>query len=382
MPIEARAWFVHAAAPGEEGRPAEPVLERYEIPDLQPHELLLAPLYGCWEANMGHALARQPIDVCAANGWKRRILGNGGVARVIETGSAVRSLQEGQLVLMCGFEADPWGYPRRVMGYDSELTGFLTTRLKLSAEHVLPLPEGTPHHPTRWAAFNVRYMTAWANWRLAYGAFRLLLDEHEFPRLNVWAWGGGTGLAETQLAVLLGHRGAALASRPERLALVAAAGVEPIDRSAFPDLFWDEERYRSDAGWARAYLASEEAFLRTVRERTDGQGVQVFVDMIGAPVFRATSKALSRHGVIATAGWKAGMQIGYVRSIASIAHHQLVHTHFIRRSEAAAAMEFAERRGWLPVIDERVYEFDEIPELAARYAAGEFRMFPCYRVNP
>jgi NADPH:quinone reductase-like Zn-dependent oxidoreductase len=382
VPIRAEAWFVHAAGPGEEGRPAQLVRERHELPDLLPHEVLVAPLFGCWEANMGHALARRPIDVCAANGWPRRILGNGGVARIVQAGPQVRGLSEGQSVLMCGFEPDPWGYPRRVMGYDSALTGFLTTRLKLAADHVLPLPEGTRHDPARWAAFNVRYLTAWSNWRLAYGTFRLQLDEQEFPRLNVWAWGGGTGLAEAQLAALLGHRGAALASRPDRLQLAADCGVLPVDRTAFPDLSWDEARDRADPAYARAYRVSEEAFLATVREKTGGEGVQIFVDMIGPPVFRATARALGPHGVIATAGWKAGMQIRYSRSIASISHHQLVHTHFIRHSETAAALAFAERHAWLPIIDERIFDFDEIPELAARYAAGDYRMYPCYRVNP
>ena len=381
MPIPAEAWFVYAAGPGEEGRPTVPVRESYELDDLRPDELLLAPLYGCWEGNMGHLLQRSPVDICAVNGWERRILGNGGVARVVEAGAETKGFEEGQVVMMFAMEADPWGYPKRLMGFDADITGLLTTRMKLRDDQVLPLPEGTRYHPSRWAAFNVRYMTAWSNWRLAYGLFRLMLGEEEFPRLNVWGWGGGTALAEAHLAVLLGHRAALMSSTPERLALIESCGVAPIDRREFADLQFDERRYQTDEPWTARYTAAERAFLELVRERTDGQGVQIFIDLIGEPVFRATVKALGRNAVVTTAGWKAGMRIWYLRAVESIARHQFVHTHFVRRPEAIESMAFAEERRWMPEIDERIWTFDEIPELAERYAAGEFRMFPCYEIN-
>lgn len=381
MSIDAEAWFVYAAPAGQEGSRAVPVRERYQLDDLAVDELLLAPIYGCWEGNMGHILDRDPVDVCAAHGWERRVFGNGGVARVIDRGSAVDSIEVGQAVMMIGMEADRWGYPRQVMGFDAALPGFLTTRMKLAAHQVAPIPDDTKHSLLRWAAFNVRYLTAWSNWRVALGTFRLLLDENEFPRLNVWAWGGGTALAETQLAALLGHHAVALASTPERLKLIESCGVEAVDRSRFPDLQFDEKRYRSDKDYAEAYSASEQAFLQLIKERTDGEGVQIFVDMIGTPVFRATLKALGRQGVVTTAGWKAGMVLKYWRAIEGIGRHQFVHTHFARRSEVEEAILFAEEHDWLPIADERVFSFDEIPELAERYAAGDFRMFPCYRVN-
>jgi NADPH:quinone reductase-like Zn-dependent oxidoreductase len=382
MPISADAWFVYAATPGQERTRATVVRERYTLDDLAPDELLLAPTYGCWEANMGHILDRNPIDICAVNGWERRILGNGGVARVIECGAETTGVEVGQHVLMFGLETDRWGYPVRIMGYDSALSGFLTTRLKLKVEHVIPLPECSTKDLVRWAAFNVRYLTAWSNWRVAMGTFRVLLSEEEFPRINVWGWGGGTALAETQLAALLGHRAVALASTSERLELVRKCGVEPLDRTRFPALQFDEKLYRSDPEFAQAYRESEAAFLETVAEQTGGDGVQIFVDLIGSPVFRATLKALGRHGIVTTAGWKAGMRLTYLRAMEAMGRHQFVHTHFSQRGDAEQAMAFAMQHDWLPIVDERIYSFDEIPELAERYAAGDYRMFPCYQVNP
>ena len=382
MPIPADAWFIRAAGPGERDRPSPLVREAYELDDLRPDEVLLAPLYGCWEANMRHAIERRPIDVCASRGLERAIIGNAGTARVLALGGQVRGLREGQVVMMFGLETDAWGYPERMMGYDSRISGILTTRLKLRATDVIPLPEGTRHSLQQWAAFNNRYVTAWANWRVAYGAFRLLLSEEEFGSLNVWAWGGGTGFAEVQLATLLGHRGVALTSRPDRAELIRAAGVQALIRPPFEELGFDEVRYRSDPEYAARYLTAEAAFLQSVQELTEGQGVQIFVDLIGAPVFRATLKALSRHGILTTMGWKEGMRLWSLRAVESIARRQFIHTHFARREEAEAAVAFGEEHGWMPVVDDRVYRFDEIPQAAADYAAGRFRMFPIYQVNP
>lgn len=386
MTIPAEGWFLYAAGPDDtKGAPARLRRESYTLGDTGDDEILVAPLYGSFEANMGHALMREPIDICAARGYDKAVIGNAGTGRIVEIGRNVskeHGLEEGQRVCFFGMDADPWGYPKKLMGFDSRITGIMTTRIKLRPDCVIPIPAASDHHLSRWAAFNVRYMTAWSNWRLAYGMFRLQLDEEEFPRLNVWTWGGGTGLAEVHLAKLLGHNAVAFASKPERLALVESLGVEAIDRTPFTALQFDGRRYGKDEAWTAEYVAAEEAFVQLVRERTEGQGVQIFVDLIGPPVFRATVKALGRQGVVTTAGWKAGMKLWYHRAVECIGRHQFVHTHFCRRREAEDAMAFAVEHEWLPDVDDPIASFDEIPELAERYLAGEFRMFPCYQVNP
>jgi len=42
-------------------------------------ELLVRPIYGCWEGNMGHALASVPVDICQLRGEAGVVLGNAGV---------------------------------------------------------------------------------------------------------------------------------------------------------------------------------------------------------------------------------------------------------------------------------------------------------------
>jgi NADPH:quinone reductase-like Zn-dependent oxidoreductase len=118
-----------------------------------------------------------------------------------------------------------------------------------------------------------------------------------------------------------------------------------------------------------------------VQEITEGQGVHIFLDYVGSPVIRATLKALSREGVVATAGWKEGMQLWFLRAIECIERHQFVHTHYARYSEGVQAVRFALANEWLPEVDDRVYTFDEIPTLGSDYLGGDFTYFPIFEIN-
>jgi len=90
---------------------------------------------------------------------------------------------------------------------------------------------------------------------------------------------------------------------------------------------------------------------------------------------------LARQGVLTTAGWKEGMMVELVRATECISRHQHVHTHYARYEQGVAAVEFAEKHGWLPPMDTRVYDYDEVPQLFEDYAADKVGWFPVYRVN-
>jgi NADPH:quinone reductase-like Zn-dependent oxidoreductase len=227
----------------------------------------------------------------------------------------------------------------------------------------------------------VRYVTAWSNWEVARGTFRLLVGDDELPALQVWGWGGGTTLAELQLAKLEGNHAVMLSGDDGRLAEIRGAGVTAIDRRGFGELAYDEERYRTDPAYKRRYVEAERAFLREVEARTGGQMVQIFVDMIGTPVYRASLRALSRQGVITTAGWKEGMELRVLRAAECINRRQHIFTHGARRSQGKKAIAFAEAHGWMPDIVDRVYTFDEIPLLAEEYRAGRTGLFPVFSIN-
>jgi len=385
--IATQAWVLRRAAPGEERARARLSLEELSFPEPGPDEVLVEPLFGCWEGNLEHALARDPVDICALRNEDRVVVGNSGVVRILSAGSQVTARKEGDLAIIGGTSyrgADGFGYARRIFAYDMPNTiGLLARRTKLLASETMLVPSPSRLSLEQWAAFGVRYVTAWSNWKVAYACWRSQLDEDEMPHPYVWGWGGGTALAEVCLARYFGADAALIASGPERLRQIEALGVRPVDRAPFADLDFDPARHAADAEYRKRYDAAERRFLMTVGKLTGGKGISILIDNIGAPLFRASSKALARMGVLATCGWKQGMKLAYERGAACINRHLFVHTHYARQREAEAAAAFAEETGWAPTGLSRTYDFEEIPALAADYAAGAVRSyFPIYRVNP
>lgn len=383
--ITTDAWILRAGegAPRSALGTGDFALGRYAFPDLADDELLVEPLFGCWEANMSHALQRRPIDVCRDRGEPSVVLGNAGVMRVLRAGPAVTHVREGDVGLLAGVAAfDRFGYTVRVHGYDAPGTvGLLAKRSKIGAGSFLPIPSGSPYSYEQWAAFSVRYITAWSNWKLAFGVYRLQLSEEDEPAPHVWGWGGGTTFAELDLARRYGAVPTMISGSKRRRAALAAFGIGAVDRGLFPDIELDEARMGVDPVYRAAHAASERAFLACVEERTRGAGVGIFVDYIGGPVLRPTLKALARQGVLCTAGWKLGMITPVNRAIECIKRHVHVYTHYARRSEWREAVQYALRTGWMPPVTE-VYAWDEVPLLAERAAALTVdSYFPVFSVN-
>jgi NADPH:quinone reductase-like Zn-dependent oxidoreductase len=357
-------------------------LESFTFPAPGENEVLVEPLLGSWEGNMSHAVMRQPVDICRQRGEDKVVIGNAGVVRVLKPGRQVTTVKEGDVCLVfCNGVWDEHGYPMKIYAYDAPGTvGVMAKRTKLHERQLIPLPSDSGIELDQWAAFSLRFITAWANWKVAYGAWRIQTDGERAPQ--VWGWGGGATLAELLLAHLAGCKTAMISSQRERLKSIESAGIQAVDRGLFPDLCYDRERYLGCDEYRERYLSSERRFLRTVQESTDGQGVSIFVDYIGQPVFRATLKSLSRPGVITSAGWKGGMDLAVIRALECMSWHTHVHTHYARYSEGVEAVMFAVERGWAPPAARGTWAWEEIPELAREHALGRITsMFPIFRVN-
>lgn len=382
MPHEARAWFLYAGT-DDDREPAELRLEAFTLPDPGPGEVLAEPLYGSWEGNYNHALTRRPIDICRKRGEPRVILGNAGVVRVLAAGPGVTELRAGQLAMIFGAaRSNRFGYMTHALAFDAPGTmGCMSTRMLVAAANLIAVPEHTRHSAAQWAAFTVRHVTAWANWQLALGTFRLLVPEDVLPHPNVWGWGGGTTLAELDLAKRQGCRCVMISGDPQRLARIEQTGIAPLDRRAFAALTDAPELYPSREAWKAARKAAEQRFLAEVEARAGDDRVQIFVDYIGGPVLEPTLKALGYCGVVTTAGWKQGMDIHLRRAAECIHHHQHLHTHFATRAQHEAATAYAEAHGWMPVVDDPITPFDEIPALARRFAANQTGFFPVFSIN-
>jgi NADPH:quinone reductase-like Zn-dependent oxidoreductase len=384
MSVTADAWVLYPGKDPKNPEPATLKREPYTFDDIADQEVLVESLYGCWEGNMAHALDRKPVDICHQRKEEKVVIGNAGVVRILRCGNAVTTVKEGDAaILFCNGKWDKFGYPEKILGYDAEGTiGLLATKTKLHQYQVIPIPENSKYTPQQWAAFSLRYITAWSNWNLAYNTWRIQMTEEDCPAPHVWGWGGGVSYAELALAKFSGCRVAMLSANDERLCEFKKMGITPIDRRQFPDLDFHSQQYQIDADYRKRYLESEKKFLALVNELTDGLGVSIFIDYVGSPVLRATLKALARQGILTTAGWKHGMTINTYRAMECISRHQHIHTHYARYPQGRAAVRFAEETGWIPQLDpSKEYGFDEIPQLAKDYADGKCSYFPIFQIN-
>ncbi|MFD0746330.1 hypothetical protein ACFQ1L_34165 [Phytohabitans flavus] len=360
--------------------------ESFSFPEPDDHEVLVEPLYGSYEANMDHALTRDPIDVCRQRGEKSTVIGNLGVVRVLRPGpSAPTTVREGDVCMVMPFgRRDRHGYAELVYGYDMPGTvGLMTRRTKVRAENLLPVPVDSAYSLPQWAAY-ARYFTAWDNWSVAFHCWKAQMREEHLGDYLVFGWGGGVSVAELELARRAGFRVAMTASTDERLAYLRGKGIQPVDRRLFPDLARSGHGEDFDPVADRRYRASEQEFLRVIAELSGGAGVAIFIDNIGAPVYKATLKSLSREGVVATAGWKGGMNLLNRRATECIKRHLHVHTHVWRFQDSARVRDYQEETGWIADIDpDAIYGFDEIPVLAQDYRMEKLSTyFPIYQVNP
>ncbi|HEX5888671.1 MAG TPA: hypothetical protein VFY61_08210 [Pyrinomonadaceae bacterium] len=385
--ITTEAWVIYASRESANALPpAELYKEEFSFSDIGEHEVLAEPIYGCWEANMSHALDRRPIDICRYRKEEKVVIGNAGVVRVLKTGSNVADLKPGDLcIVFCNGIWDEYGFPERILGYDApQSIGVLAKTTKLHEKQLIKVPEGSAYSLQQWAAFSLRYVTAWANWQRAYGCWQALWAQDFVGVPQVWGWGGGVSLAELALARLFGCEAALMSSSDERLSLIERMDITAIDRRRFRNLHLDDAKYDSDSTYRKTYQEAEEIFLKIVEERTGEKGVSIFVDFIGSPVFRATLKALSRQGIITTAGWKHGMVTSTLRAVECMKWHVHVHTHYAQYKQGVEAVNFAEANGWLPpVLGDDVYDWEDIPVLAHDYRSGKLTTyFPIFSVNP
>src|SRR5690606_13899828 len=113
-----------------------------------------------------------------------------GTMRVLEVGRAVRNVRPGDVaVLNASGTQDEHGFMIQAYAYDAPGTvGVLARRLVLRRENLLHILRDSAWSPRDWAAFSLRFPTAWANWRLAYGAYRLQMTERMCPEPSVVGW--------------------------------------------------------------------------------------------------------------------------------------------------------------------------------------------------
>lgn len=141
---------------------------------------------------------------------------------------------------------------------------------------VVPGPQALPtvpgFSPVEEAAFPVNFMTAWV-------ALRTLGRAGSGETVCISPAGGGVGTAAVQLAARGGSRVVALAGSREKLARVEALGATAT------------ACYR------------EPGFTDQLRSAVGPGGIDVAVEMVGGPVFRAVRESMAPFGRVVVAGY-------------------------------------------------------------------------------
>jgi NADPH:quinone reductase-like Zn-dependent oxidoreductase len=153
--------------------------------------------------------------------------------------------------------------------------GTLARYVSVPAANAFALPDSLGF--AEGAALGVNHLTAW---RMLFSKARLLAGE----TVLVFGVGGGVSLAALQLAKAAGARVIVTSRDGDKLARASTLGADATINTSSEDV------------------------ARRVMALTDGRGVDVVIENIGAAVWTAALKCLVRGGRIVTCGATTGDQ--------------------------------------------------------------------------
>lgn len=188
------------------------------------------------------------------------------------------------------------------------------------------------------AALGVNHLTAW---RMLFTRARL----QPWETVLVFGIGGGVSLAGLQLAKGIGARVIAVSRDPAKLERALALGADEVIE------------------WGRQDLPREVARL------TQGQGVEVVFENVGAAVWTDALKSLARGGRLVTCGATSGDQPGADLRRVFIRQLQVLGSTLGTLAEMRDLLAWVERHRLVPVIDRR-YPLDEVHAALDRLASG------------
>lgn len=357
--IETEAWVL------EEGN--NKLIKKVILFDeLENDEVLLKPLYGCLEGNMIHAIENNPINIFKEREEKQIIMGNAGVLEVERLGKNIGDLKIGDKVIyFCNGDSDQYGYPQKITGYDKKGSmGVLAKKIKLKRDEILKIPQDNSISLEQWAAFSLKFITAWSNWKVAYNTWKIQMPNVKNEDIFVFGWGGGVTYAELLLAKKNGCKCFMITSKEENVKLCRENGIEVFNRKNID---------KSEM---------EIKLLSYVEQKTGNKGVSIFVDNIGKEVYKYTIKALGRQGIITTSGWKTGGMLPILRQNECQNRHIHVFTHYAKIEEGIEAIKYASENNWLLPICSKTYIWNEIPKLIEEYKTGNLTTyFPIFKIN-
>ncbi|MEW5716777.1 MULTISPECIES: NAD(P)H-quinone oxidoreductase [Pseudomonas] len=215
------------------------------------------------------------------------------------------------------------------------------------ASQALPIPEGMDW--IQAAAVPETFFTVWAN---LFG----LGDAHTGQRVLIHGGTSGIGTTALMLCREFGIQAFATAGSADKCAAIAQLGGEPIN-------------YR------------EQDFAEVIAQQTDGQGVDVILDIMGGSYLNNNLKALAMDGHLVMLGFLGGAKANDVDLLTILGKRAVITGSLLRarsRDEKAAIADQLREYIWpvleagrcLPIID-KVYEYTDAAQAHARMEGGD-----------
>ena len=215
------------------------------------------------------------------------------------------------------------------------------------AGQALPIPEGMDW--IQAAAVPETFFTVWAN---LFG----LGDAHTGQRVLIHGGTSGIGTTALMLCREFGIQAFATAGSADKCAAIAKLGAEPIN-------------YR------------EQAFAEVIDQQTDGQGVDVILDIMGGSYLNNNLKALAMDGHLVMLGFLGGAKANDVDLLTILGKRAVITGSLLRartKDEKAAIAEQLREYIWpvleagrcLPIIDQ-VFDYTDAAKAHARMEGGD-----------
>ena len=235
----------------------------------------------------------------------------------------------------CQAGEQPWCENLRIIG--EQRHGTYGEYLSAKAGCFLPVPDTLDWHQA--AALPAAYMTAW---RMMFGKAPLLPHE----TVLIHGVGGGVALACLQMAAMVGARAIVTSGSADKLAraeeLGAVAGID----------------YRDNTVW------------KAVMDLTQGRGVDMVIDNVGAATWGDSLRAAAWGGRIVTCGTTSGAQPPADLQRVFVRQLRIFGSTAANLAEYRALLRTVAEGRLLPVIDS-VHPMDGALEALARMAKAE-----------
>ncbi len=309
------------------------------------------------EVRAGHVLVR--VAACAVNHldlWQRggldrvtlplpHVSGADVAGTIAELGQGVSGLAVGQRVMLqpglsCGHcgaclsDRDHQCDRYDVLGYQS--AGGYAEMVAVPAENIIPIPNRIDFVSA--AAFPLTFLTAW---HMLFAGGHLKGDD----TVLVVAAGSGVGQAAIQIAKTAQARVIATARGEDKCARASALGAD------------------------HAIDSTREDVPKRVKALTEGRGVNIVIEHVGAATWNQSVRSLAKGGRLVTCGATTGFEVSldlrhlFARQLTFVGSYMGSKTELL-----AAAGGFFQGR-YAPVVDS-TYPLREAAEAQSRLATG------------